>query len=178
VVFVALGESLVAFGTGAAEHRVDAGLIAVVVLGLMLLYLLWWAYFGGEEERAERALAGITEPLRRARVALRVFGYAHYPLLLGIVALAAGLKLAIGHAGEPLAPAPAVALGGGVALFLLAEAWSQWILALGLARYRFAGAVLALALVPLGAVAAWVQLAATVAALAGTAAVERVRCGR
>ena len=174
VVIVALGESVVAIGVGAAGHRLDVGLVAVAVLGLLLAYLLWWAYFGaGEDERAEHSLNAIVDPNRRARKALEAFGYAHYPLLLGIVALAAGVKKAIGHLGEPLPLGPALALGGGVALFLGADAAFRRILAIGRARYRVAGAVLALATVQLAGLAAWAQLAALVLTLTVVAAVER-----
>jgi low temperature requirement protein LtrA len=44
-------------------------------------------------------------------------------MLLGIVMLSAGVKKTVGHAFEPLAWAPAVALGTGTALFLLGHAW-------------------------------------------------------
>jgi low temperature requirement protein LtrA len=101
VVIVALGESVVAVGLGAAGLPVTAGLAGVAVLGLAISFALWWAYFGdGDDERAEQALAAIPGTAR-TRMALYVYGFAHYPLLLGIVLLAAGLKKAIGHAVEP-----------------------------------------------------------------------------
>ena len=176
VVIVALGESVVAIGAGAGGvgQHLDGGLVAMAVLGLVVAYLLWWAYFGRGEEAAEESLAGIVDPQQRARAALHAFGYAHLPLLLGVVALAAGVKKAIGHAGESLPVAPALALGGGVALFLAANAAYLRILAIGGARYRVAGAAAALATVPLAAVAAWVQLVGLVVALAAIAGAERL----
>jgi low temperature requirement protein LtrA len=177
VVIIALGESVVAIGVGAGEHRIDVGLLAMAVLGLMLAYLLWWAYFGGDDERAEHSLAAISDRGHRARTALHAFGYAHYPLLLGIIGLAAGLKKVIGHAGEPLDPGPALALGIGVALFLAADALFRRILSIGSIRYRLAGAAVALATVPLAWIAAWTQLAALFVALAVVEGAERVRGG-
>jgi low temperature requirement protein LtrA len=173
VVIIALGESVVAIGVGAGSHRLDAGLLAMAVLGLLLAYLLWWAYFGGDDERAEHALGSITDRARRARVAITAYGYAHFPLLIGIVALAAGVKKAIAHPGEPLHLGPALALGGGVALFLAADALYRRILAIGRIRYRLAGAALALVTVPLAWTAAWVQLVAVFVAVAVVEGVER-----
>ena len=57
VVIVAIGESVVAAGIGAAGLAVDAELMLAVVLGLLLSAGLWWAYFGADDdEQAERAL--------------------------------------------------------------------------------------------------------------------------
>jgi low temperature requirement protein LtrA len=160
VVIVAIGESIVAIGLGFADVRIDGGSITVAVLGLCAAYYLWWAYFAGDDERAERALAAITDPLRKARVALRGWGYAHYPMILGIIVLAAGVKKTVGHAFEPLSWAPAVALGVGAALFLLGHAWFLGILHIRGVVHRLAAAAGVLATIPLGHVVAVAQLAA------------------
>lgn len=70
VVIVAIGESVVAIGIGASHLAVDGGLVVAATLGLALSACLWWLYFGGDDERAERAL-GEMEPVRRAGAALR-----------------------------------------------------------------------------------------------------------
>jgi low temperature requirement protein LtrA len=74
LVIVALGESIVAIGIGASGLPVDLALISVAVLGLLLAACLWWAYFGGDDTRAEQALAAVPED-RRAAVAVLAFGY-------------------------------------------------------------------------------------------------------
>ena len=61
---------------------------------------LWWLYFR-DEEAVEQAMTDAT-PTRRARLAIVAFGYWHYGLVLGVVAVAAGLKKAIGDPYEPL----------------------------------------------------------------------------
>jgi low temperature requirement protein LtrA len=167
VIIVAIGESVVAIGIGAAGHPVDAELIAAAVLGLLLSTGLWWAYFGADDdEQAERALAAAPAP-RRPWIALEGFGVAHYFLLLGVVLTAAGMKKGIGHAYDPLGTAEALILGGGVALFLAADVAFRRILGLGRSLHRAAAALLALATIPLGSeVAAVAQLAALVALLA------------
>jgi low temperature requirement protein LtrA len=160
VVIIAIGESIVAVGLGFAGMRIDLGVVTVAILGLCTAYYLWWAYFAGDEERAEHALAAITEPLRKARVALRGWGYAHYPMLLGIVVLAAGVKKTVGHAFEPLGWAPAVALSAGTALFLLGHAWFLHILRISGVVHRLGAAAGVLLAIPLGHVVAVAQLAA------------------
>jgi low temperature requirement protein LtrA len=178
VVIVAIGESVVAAGIGAAGLAVDAELMVAVVLALLVSAGLWWAYFGADDdEQAERALSGA--PARRQPwLALEGFGIAHYFLLLGIVLAAAGIKKAIGHAYDPLTTAEALVLGGGVALFLAADVAFRRILGLGRSPHRAVAALLALATIPLGSeVAAVAQLAALVvvlgAALAGEGAARR-----
>jgi low temperature requirement protein LtrA len=173
VVIVAIGESVIAAGIGAAGLAVDAELIVVVVLGLLLSAGLWWAYFGADDdEQAERALAGAPRR-RRPWLALEGFGVAHYFLLLGVVLAAAGMKKAIGHAYDPLTTAQALALGGGVALFLAADVWFRRILSLGRSVHRAVAAALALATVVLATeIAAVAQLAALVVILAAALAGE------
>jgi low temperature requirement protein LtrA len=171
VVIVALGESIVAIGVGAAGLPVDADLVLVAGFGLALAFLLWWAYFGGDDEAAEHQLARIP-PLQRGRAALYSFGHAHLVLLLGIVVLAAGVKKAIGHAFEHLPLAHALALGGGLAVFLLGDVWFRRVLSIGRLRYRTLAAVAALATVPIGQWLATAQLAALVVVLLATLAAE------
>jgi low temperature requirement protein LtrA len=149
VVIVALGESIVAIGIGAAGRPVDPALASVALLGLLLAACLWWAYFGGDDARAEHALAAVAED-RRAAVGVRAFGYWHLPILLGIIVLAAGLKHAIGHAFDRLDLAHALLLAGGVAVFLAGDVGFRRTLRLGPDRFRVAAAVLCLATIPLG----------------------------
>jgi low temperature requirement protein LtrA len=166
VVIVAIGESVVAGGIGAAGLAVDAELMLAVVLALLLSAGLWWAYFGADDdEQAERALTDA--PARRQPwIALEGFGVAHYFLLLGVVLTAAGIKKAIGHAYDPLETAQALVLGGGVALFLAADVAFRRVLGLGRSLHRAVAALLALATIPLGSeVAAVAQLAALVVVL-------------
>jgi low temperature requirement protein LtrA len=170
VIIVAIGESIVAIGIGASELALDVELALVAALGLLLSAGLWWTYFGGDDVRAEEALVRLP-PRRRPLAALDAFGYAHYLMLLGIVCLAVGLKKATAHAYEPLSASQALVLAGGVATFLAADVWFRRILRIGAAPARMAGAVLALATIPLGteiaAIAQVLGLAVVVAACAG-----------
>jgi low temperature requirement protein LtrA len=172
VVIVALGESIVAIGIGAADLPVDLALASVAVLGLLLAACLWWAYFGGDDTRAERALAAVPDD-RRGWVASQAFGYCHLGMLLGIIAMAAGLKDAIGHAADPLDLPHALMLSGGAALFLVADACFRRTLALGPSTFRAAAAALALAAIPVGlTLSALAQLATLLLVLAGSLLAE------
>jgi low temperature requirement protein LtrA len=172
VILIALGESVVAVGMGTVGVPVGTELVGVAVLGLALSACLWWLYFGGDDDGAERAL---TDAAREARpqLALYAFGYWHLFMLLGIVAVASAVRRATAHPLADLALAPALALAGGVALFLLGDVLFRHELGLGSTGWRAAAAALALATIPLGTtVAAAAQLAALVGLLVAAFAVE------
>jgi low temperature requirement protein LtrA len=174
VVLIAIGESIVAVGVGASQRPLDLELAAVAAVGLALSACLWWAYFGGDDERAETALAA-APPEARPRLAIDAFGYWHLVLLLGVIGIAAAEKTVVADPFDGLALAPAVALGGGVAVFLAGEALFRRSLAIGPGGRRAVAAVLALVTIPLALVAAVLQLVALVGVLVGLFAVEAPR---
>jgi low temperature requirement protein LtrA len=99
--------------------------------------------------------------------AVRAYIFAHIPLLLGIVAAAAGIHGAIAHPGEPAHLPSAIALAGGVALFLLGIAEVRRCLAIGSPLTRIVAAGAALATIPIGTlVHAGLQLASVAAVVA------------
>ncbi|HEY0934266.1 MAG TPA: low temperature requirement protein A [Trebonia sp.] len=173
LMIVAFGESVADVGIGAEGHPVTFSLALSAVLGLALPASLWWAFFGtGDDDQAEEALAGV-HPDQRPRLALTAYFYAYIPMLLGIAATAAGLKEAIGHPGATLPAGPAVALAGGVTLFLGGDAWFRHVLGIGTSRYRALAAVLALAAWPLSvAVGAAAGIALLTVVTAGAVAAE------
>ena len=176
VVIVALGESVVAVGIGASEIEISGEMLLVAVLGLALSAELWWTYFGGDDEDAERALRRMTPTRREFYAANAAYYWAHLLLLLGIVADAAALEEAIAHAFDPLEFALALALAGGTALFLIGHAAFRRILGLPLHPWRALAAALALATIPLGTEAsALAQLATLAAAFGICLAMEAVR---
>ncbi|HEY5989794.1 MAG TPA: low temperature requirement protein A [Streptosporangiaceae bacterium] len=174
LVIVALGESVAAIGISATPTGVTLGVAVASVLGLSLSACLWWVYFGdGDDERAERAMTA-AEPSQRPQLALAAYFYAHIPILLGVVALAAGVTLTLGNAAQPHPVGQAVAVAGGAALFLAGSAWFRWALATGPLSFRLAGAIFALATTALGVtVTADAQLAVLLAGLVAMLAAER-----
>jgi low temperature requirement protein LtrA len=165
VVIIAMGESVVAIGFGASHLAVNGSLVAVAVVGLALSACLWWLYFGGDDERAERALLALPQ-LQRAQAALRAFGYWHLPMLLGIIAIAAVEREATAHPFSSLGWARSAILAGGVAFYLAGDIAFRSELRIGRSRRRAVGAVLALAAIPLGvALSPFAETAALVALL-------------
>jgi low temperature requirement protein LtrA len=118
IVIIALGESIVAIGVGAAEASLTASIVAAAVLGIVVVAALWWAYFDVYAVMSQRQLAA-TSGAARARLARDYYSYLHLPMIAGIVLFALGLKKTIEHVGDPLATVPAVALCGGLSLYFL-----------------------------------------------------------
>jgi low temperature requirement protein LtrA len=171
VVIVALGESIISIGLGFRGLHLTAGSVLVAVLGLGITYYLWWCYFSGDDRHSEHVLARC-EPPRQARLALYAWGFAHFPLLLGIVLLAAGVKESVGHAFEALHYGQAIALGGGAALYLFGHALFLRTLGLPGLSYRVAAGLGVLATIPLSQVTAVAQLGAILAVLIAAAISE------
>ncbi len=173
VIIVALGESIVVIGV-AARLEFDAGLALVALLALALAASLWWLYFS-DENAVEHAMVD-APPERRPRLALTAFGYWHYGLLLGIVAVAAGLKKAIGDPYDPLDAWIAAELAAGTALFIVCEVGFRRTLGIATGRIRLAAAAVALATVPIGTeLAATAQVGALAVIVASALVVEGSR---
>ncbi len=173
LVIVALGESVAAAGIGAAEHELDAQVVVAAVLGLALCAALWWVYFGdSDDERAAQAMTAAGRQ-RRPGLALSAYFYPHIAILLGVVLLAAGVRLTIEHAAQPYPAGQALAVGGGAALFLAGHAAFRRVLGTGLAWPRCAAAGFCLATAALGAtVSIEAQLTVLLAGLAALLAAE------
>ncbi|NUR60373.1 MAG: low temperature requirement protein A [Catenulispora sp.] len=157
LLIIAFGESVVAIGAGAADTRLDWAQACGIALALALAATLWWTYFGNDESAAEHAL-GAARGIDRFRLGMLGYYYSFIPMLLGVAILAAGLKKAIGHLGSALPAAPALALAGGVAVFLLGDLCFRLSLRIAPMRYRAVGVVAVLATVPLAGAASAVQL--------------------
>jgi low temperature requirement protein LtrA len=153
LIIIVFGESVVDIGIGAEGHPVTVALTLSAVLGLALVAALWWAYFGvGDDDRAEEAMLA-ADPAARPTLAFSGYFYPYIAMLLGVVALAVGVKRAIVNPGSTLPAGPCVALGCGVALFLVGTAAVRVALRIGAVRYRLVAAVLCLAASALGVIA-------------------------
>jgi low temperature requirement protein LtrA len=148
VVIVALGESIVVIGVGAAGLALDFGLALVALLSLALSASLWWLYFS-DEAAVEHALIE-APPERRPQMALTGYGYWHFGLLLGVIAVAAGLKKAVGAPTDELDVWIACELAVGVALFVACDVGFRRVLGIPRGGARLVAAAVALATIPLG----------------------------
>jgi low temperature requirement protein LtrA len=120
IVIIALGESIVAIGIGAAGIDLGGRVVLAAILGVVISAALWWSYFDVVAIVAERKMTE-AEGVARSRIARDSYSYLHLPMVAGIILLALGVKKTIGHVDEPLELVPAVALCGGVALYYLAH---------------------------------------------------------
>jgi low temperature requirement protein LtrA len=120
IVLIALGESIVALGAGTLGLPLDPGVVAGDLLGLVVACALWWAYFDVVALAAERRLRR-AEGSEQLSIARDSYSYLHLPMIAGIIFFAVGVKKTLAHVGDPLHTVPAVALCGGVALYLLAH---------------------------------------------------------
>jgi low temperature requirement protein LtrA len=126
IVIIALGESIVAIGIGAAELPLAWPILGAAGLGLAVSVALWWAYFDVVSIVAERVLAS-RHGVERTRLARDSYTYLHFPMIAGIIYLALGLKKTLEYVGgaeqhalSAAMPAVAqVAMYGGVAAYLL-----------------------------------------------------------
>lgn len=149
IVLIALGESVVAVGVGVGGRDLTAGLVTTAVLGLALAAAMWWLYFDGEDERAERALGAATES-RNPWLALFAFGYAFLPVLGGIIVVAAGMTQAIARYDRPATAATAWFLASGVAVYATGLALLRFVLKTGSVWIRVGVGALALTTVVVG----------------------------
>jgi low temperature requirement protein LtrA len=180
LVLITFGESIIAIGIGVSSSAADHGppsvaLVIAALLALALVATLWWTYFAGDDERAEESLAA-AENGPRTQMIMYGYFYAHIPIVIGVIAMAAGLKKVLSHAWEPLHSVPAaVALSGGVALYLLGNAWFRRVMGIGPSRLRLLAAALALAATPLGEWIAESQVIVLVVILTGALILEQRR---
>ena len=115
IVIIALGESIVAIGTG-LEGGLDVGTVTASLLGLVVAFGLWWAYFDVVAIVSERRFRD-SQGEERLRIARDSYSYLHLPMIAGVVLVALGVKKTLADVDEPLKTIPAVALFGGVALY-------------------------------------------------------------
>jgi low temperature requirement protein LtrA len=175
IILIALGESIVALGVGAAGVRLDADVIGAALLGFCVVACLWWAYFDWVTIVARRRLVEL-EGTRRATLARDGYSYLHLPMVGGIVLFAFGLTTALHDTGHSLAVVPAVGLVGGVALYLLAHVAFRVRMGGGLGHGRpTAAAALLLFLPAASKVPALVALATVAAVCVALIAYEFLR---
>jgi len=177
ILIIALGESIVALGSGALEGELDLGLIAGAVLGVAAAAALWWAYFDVIAVFAERRLTHM-QGGDRARLARDSYSYIHFLMIAGIVLLALGIKKTLAHPGHALDVIPAIALCGGAALYHAGHIAFRLRNVGTLNRQRLVVALLLVAAIPLAlTLPALASLALVAALLAGLVVYEAVRFG-
>ena len=161
VVLIALGESVVAIGTGAAGQPLVLSLLAAMGLGIALAACVWWTYFDADDALGEHAMSRADGP-ERATMAIRAYYYAHLLMIGGIVTAAAGMTRVIADASSGAAPEEAWLLSSGIAVYLLGASAFRMTLRIAAAGTRLSGAALVLATGPIAARAGSLAQLATV----------------
>jgi len=123
IVILALGESILGIGTGAATEPISVAILGGVILSMLICIALWWAYFTQLSGEAEHALLAVPAAAR-GRTATDAYTYLHLLLVGGIVLAALGLEVAMAHiqSPDPLGLFGAAALSGGIACYLAGTA--------------------------------------------------------
>ena len=174
---LAIGESVVAIGVGAAQLPVSASLLVGAVLGVGLAVCLWWLYFDIVSIAAERSLAEATG-VARVRLAIDAYTYLHFPMVVGVIVTALGVEVALAHVhdGEGLGWFGAAAMFGGLVTYLAGHLAFKRRLhnALSIPRLATAG-VLVVAVPVAAALTPVAALATVVGILVALVAVETSR---
>ncbi len=164
-----LGESVAAVAVETSGQRWRAASVSAAVLGFAVVACVWWLYF---DRQASVSLRGST-------MSIVVYSYAHIPLLLGLAAMSAGVRMLIDRASQAhFGAGPSVALLGGAALFLASLMGTRIVTTHGQHRrgvvLKLAAVALILALLAAQPVAAPLALASGLAVvLAGVVVAER-----
>jgi low temperature requirement protein LtrA len=174
IVIIALGEALIVAAAGLTEALDQPAAIATAILAVAVTGGLWWVYFGHVRTAFEHALAH-AQGQARSELGRDAFSVLHFPLLCGVIAMAAATEVALAHPHDPLAPDVRAALGVGAVLYVCGAAAAIW---------RASGAVLwwRLLLAPVFAILViaiggppWLSMSIILAMLVAVAAVERGR---
>jgi low temperature requirement protein LtrA len=125
IVIIALGETLIVAASGLIASppgplATVAGLLAVAITSG-----LWWTYFHYPKLLFEHQMSA-RDGHARSCMARDVFSVMHFPLLCGVIGMAAATEQALMHPDQPLATDIRLALGGGALLFIWSTGGAMW----------------------------------------------------
>jgi low temperature requirement protein LtrA len=125
IVIIALGEALIAAAAGLVDAPRTPTVIATGGLTVAVTGGLWWSYFRHARPAFERALAA-RDGTARSCLARDAFSVLHFPMLCGVIAIAAGTEAALARPDQTLTADLRIALGGGAVLFVCGTAAGMW----------------------------------------------------
>ena len=175
IIIIALGESVIAIGIGAAGVALEPAVVAAALLAIGVACALWWSYFDWAIYVSQATLAEATGE-QRALLARDLYSYLHLPMVAGIVLFALGVKATLGHVLDPLDVISAVGLFGGLSLYFAGHVALRLRTAGGWGHGRPAAAAALLLLIPAATVLpAIVSLALAAAVCVALIAYEALR---
>jgi low temperature requirement protein LtrA len=121
IVIIALGESLIAVGGASSGLESTARSATAIVVGVVGVLALWWAYYDWFAGKTEQYLHD-TQSERQAAFARDAYTFGHFPLVFGIVAFAVAVEEAVAHPRRPLETFALFGLGVGISLYLVTTA--------------------------------------------------------
>jgi low temperature requirement protein LtrA len=108
---IVLGESVVAVVVGLEGQSLSLGAVVAAALGLAIAFGLWWIYFDNLDSAV----------FQRPWIVAQTWFYTHLPLVMGLTAAGAGVRLVISHSASTALPdAERWLICGAIALSLLA----------------------------------------------------------
>ena len=125
IVIIALGETLIVAASGLTATPPTPTAIATGIPAVAVTCALWWGYFRHGRPVFEHELAA-REGSARSSLARDVFSVMHFPMLCGVIAMAAATEAALAHPELPLSPDMRIGLGGGAVLFICGTAAAMW----------------------------------------------------
>ena len=163
IVIIALGESILAVGVGATQVGSQAihahvQTIGLALMAVLLVALLWWAYFDRVASDAEHRLEETPAGFEQNELARLGYSLLHLPLIAGVILAALGLKYTISHPHDALSAPIAAAFFGGVGLYLLAHVAFRRVMLGDVNWARLVTGLMLFALIPAGTqVDAWIS---------------------
>jgi low temperature requirement protein LtrA len=141
---IALGELILVTGVTFSRGSFELGSTAAFVVSFVTTALLWRIYIYRAGELLPGAIAGAREPARLAALS----SPAHLLMVIGIVAIAAGIELVIEQPFGHIDPAWIAVTLGGPALFLAGRAIFEYAVFGRVSRSRLIGVLILVVISP------------------------------
>lgn len=164
MIIIVLGESIISVALAAQSQELDLPLITGGLLGVAAIAAMWWAYFVGDDDLAAKHFAAASGA-QQSWMARIGYDISHLLMIIGIIGVAAGIRLDLGHLSSPAPVVSAWLVGGGVAVYLGATGLFRWALQVGPAWVRLIAAAGCLGTVPVGVGLGTAQQLGAVAAI-------------
>lgn len=124
-VIIALGEGLIVAASTVTGVLWTNTLLLVAILAVVITCGLWWSYFPRAKPVLDSALES-SQGAEQSLMARDVYSLLHFVMLLGVIAYAYAVEIALAHPGEPLSFDGRIALAAGLVLFVGGMAVAIW----------------------------------------------------
>jgi low temperature requirement protein LtrA len=147
-VIIALGESILVTGAMFSGLPWTPATVTAFIVSFLGSLAMWWLYFDTSASVGSHTIATSADPGKLARLA---YTYVHLFLVAGIIVAAVADEFVLAHPLGHAEPSTAVAVLGGVALYLIGSTLFEWAIAGRLPGSPIVGVVLLVPLIPASA---------------------------